>query len=141
METNKKIGMIVGIVIVVVISFYGGMRYGKNSVATTQSTRFTQGSGNGGGQRGTRGGANGAGFVSGTVLSQDATGITLQLRTGGSQVILTASSTQISKSVIGSTSDLKKGDDVMITGTSNPDGSLTAETIQIRSAESNQAPR
>ncbi|MDD5050695.1 MAG: DUF5666 domain-containing protein [Candidatus Pacebacteria bacterium] len=130
---NKKI---VGVIVVIIIagaSFYGGMQYGKNSVTSAFSARFGQG-GAGGGQRGARGGANGGGFVTGTVLSQDTNGITVQLRSGGSQIILISSSTPIMKSVAGGESDLQKGQNVMVMGTTNPDGSLTAESVQIRQA-------
>ncbi len=140
MDTNKKIGIGVATVIILAISFYAGIQYNKsNTPVATQNTRFAQG-GNGS-QRVARGGANGGGFVSGTILSQDATGITIKLRNSGSQIVLVASSTQISKSVAGSAEDLKTGEDVMISGSSNPDGSLTAESIQIRQQSRSQIPQ
>ncbi|MDD4989281.1 MAG: DUF5666 domain-containing protein [Candidatus Pacebacteria bacterium] len=128
---NKKIVSVIVVVVIAGISFYGGMQYGKNSVTNTQGSRFTQGTGGNGGQRGTRGG-NAGGFVTGTVLSQDANSITIQLRNSGSQIILVASSTQISKSVTGTASDIKTGNQVMVSGTANPDGSFTAQSVQIR---------
>ncbi len=127
---NKKIVSIVVIVAIAGISFYAGMRYGGNNVMNAQSARFAQG-GNFG-QRGTRGNGPGSGFATGSVLSQDANGITIQLRNGGSQIVLISSSTPIMKSISGAQSDIKTGENVMITGTTNPDGSLTAQSIQIR---------
>lgn len=39
------------------------------------------------------------------------------------------------KSVLGDKEDLSSGVNVMITGSANPDGSMSAKTIQVRGSE------
>ena len=130
---NKKsiITIIVVAVLVGGIGFYGGMKYG-NSQATAASAsaraRFAGGAGGMGGFAG----RNGGGVSAGQIISQDATSITIQLRNGGSQIVLLSKNTPVMKSVSGSPSDLAVGKQVTIVGTSNSDGSITAQSIQLR---------
>ena len=122
-------------------SFFGGMKYDQSK--TSVSTRGN-GSGNGnfgGGQgggmmgRGNRGGGNGmmgGGFTNGEILSKDDKSVTLKLRDGGSKIIFFASSTQVLKADAGVIADLQIGQQVSANGSTNSDGSLTAQMIQIR---------
>jgi hypothetical protein len=131
---NKTSKIISGIVILLVVAggaFYGGMLYATNQAAATATAARAGFAG-----RGTRTGAAGAGFTAGTILSNDGTSITLQLpaSTGGSKIILYSSATQIAKTTSGTTKDLTPGTSVNITGTANTDGSITAQSIQIRPA-------
>jgi Domain of unknown function (DUF5666) len=85
----------------------------------------------------TTGGA-GAGGTVGQIISAGNGSITIQSAMSSStQIILVSDSTQILKTVSGSTSDLAPGTTVIITGTPNSDGSLTAQSIQIRPAGMN----
>ena len=136
---NKASKIISGIVILLIIAggaFYGGMIYGKGqSTASTASARAGFG-----GMRGARMGANGAGFTSGTIIAEDSSSITLQLpNNGGSKIIFYSSSTQIAKTTSGAPSDLTNGTTVSVTGTTNSDGSVTAQSIQIRPSVQNPA--
>lgn len=132
---NNKI--ITGVIAVVIIggSFYGGMVYGKS--ATPSRGQFTNGqfTANINGARGTgaRVGMNG-GFTAGEIISKDATSVTIKMQDGSTKIALIASSTQIMKSSTGSLGDLATGVNVNITGTSNSDGSITAQSVQIRPA-------
>lgn len=135
---NKKIGLgVVGVVVLVAV-FYGGMSYGKSQVSTTGAQAgqsFGQG-GNGGG----RGMRNGGGFTAGQIISKDATSITVQLMaggpgsttTGGSKIVFVDINTKITKSVNGTLADLAVGTQVSVTGTPNADGSENAQSVQIR---------
>ncbi len=136
MKKNKKIVWSVVICLVIaLLSFRFGMMYaGKNITAANMSRQggFAQNGGTKTGQ-GMRGGAGG-GFVSGDVLSIDAQSMTVKLRDGGSKIVLFSNSTKVEKTVDGTTSDVAVGKTVMITGTTNPDGSVSATSIQLRPA-------
>jgi hypothetical protein len=120
-------------------AFYGGMKYDQSkNPPTAQNSGGRQQFGANGGIRGTRGGG---GFANGEIISKDDKSITIKLRdgqngqnqnNGGSKIIFLSSSTAITKSAEGTLGDLKAGDQITATGASNPDGSITAQSIQIR---------
>jgi hypothetical protein len=116
-------------------AFYGGLQYAKASAKTGQTRQFgaMQGQGlRGTGQPGAPGGRNAGGFASGQVLSKDSSSLTVKLRDGGSKIVFYSASTTVSKTTDGSMDDVTQDSDVMITGTPNPDGSITAQTVQLR---------
>jgi hypothetical protein len=80
------------------------------------------------------GGGNGGNMVAGEILSKDATGMTVKLMNGGSRIVLLSDSTEITKMASGSAADLKTGVTVTVRGTQNPDGSVTAQQVQLRPA-------
>lgn len=142
-------GMVVGIVIALGVGFAGGTVYGKKSLvagspgggfganltAEERQARATQfGSARGQG-RGTPAGG-GAGFASGEVLSTDTKSMTIKMRDGGSKIIFLADSTQIMKSSAGVVGDVRVGSEVTVMGTAGTDGTITAQSIQIRPATS-----
>ena len=125
--------LVIGFIIVAGGSFYGGMRYQQSNVPARGS--FAQmGSGYGGvtGRAGGRGGMTNSGFASGSILSKDATSITINMRTGGSKIVLLSDKTQVVKAATGTLDDLIVGGNVTVTGTANSDGSVTAESVQVR---------
>lgn len=116
-------------------AFYGGMAFAKSK--TSFPNGFPGGaesvSGGPGGMGRTTGGMRSSGgFTGGEVLSVDDESVTVKLPDGGSKIIFFSDSTEISKSVVGTASDVAVGEQVMATGTTNTDGSITATTIQIR---------
>jgi hypothetical protein len=115
--------------IVVVIALVGGIMYGKS---TGSVKSFAGGSSSS--TRGTyagRGGTSGGSFVTGTIASIVGSDITLQLANGNSEVVLYSSSTPVTEPTIVSVSKLTTGTTIMVSGSSNSDGSLTATTIQV----------
>lgn len=115
------------------ISFYGGMTYAKSnsSAAGAAGARGQFAAG----QFATRTGTRGAGgFTTGAILSKDATSATVKLQDGSTKIVLFGTSTQIMKTSAGGLSDVTAGTNVVVTGTSNSDGSITAQSIQIRPA-------
>lgn len=120
-------------VIVAVVAFWGGMAYAKHKSPAMTAGQGQYGMGQGRGFGGGRGGANG-GFVGGTVLSKTDTTITVQNQNGGSKIILVSPTTTVSKSAQGALSDVAVGSSILVTGTPNSDGSITAQTLQIRPA-------
>ena len=133
MKTNTIIVFIIIAVLIGAGAFYGGMVYGKSQNGSAFNSGRFQGFNGNGAQRGVRPGANG-GLVSGQILSQDDKSVTLKLLDGGSKIIFFSDSTQITKSATGAVTDLTTGKNLMVTGTTNTDGSITAQTIQIRPA-------
>ncbi len=136
---NKIIPSIVGITIVVGgISFYAGMHYAKNgsvgksgfdSQANVNQGRFGQpGAGRG---RAFGGGVSG-GLTNGEIMSKDDKTITIKMRDGSSKIIFFSNATKIEKPAIAQVSDLVAGQQVMVMGDANSDGSLTAKSIQVR---------
>lgn len=84
------------------------------------------------GQRGQfRGGAGGGGRAFGTVASIGNGTMTITTPNGGSQIVLTNDSTTYQHVVAGSVSDIATGSQVMVNGQANPDGSTTANSIQV----------
>ncbi len=132
---NKNIVLYVVVCLVIAgVSFWGGMKYDASKNNSLQVASRGQGSfSQNGGGKGMRGSTNG-GVVSGQILSNDGKSLTVSLRSGGSTIVLFSPSTKVEKTVDGITSDVAVGKSVMIMGTSNPDGSFNATSIQIRPA-------
>ena len=158
---NAKWPVIVVVVAAVVgaAAFFGGMSYGQNKAPSLQKAMetlrnaspeeiaqsvqngggFAGGAGGGfpgfgaGGRQGGAAGGSG-GFVSGDVIASDAESITVKMADGSSKIVFFSGSTSISRQAEGSASDLIDGTSVLVTGASNADGSITAQTIQIRPA-------
>ncbi len=132
MKKNTKIITGVLAVLIGVGLFYGGVKYGESNQASTAQTNGQFGRNGQAGNRGGNRNMNGGGFVAGQVLSMDDKSVVIKLASGGSKIAFTSSSTAVSKSVAGSLSDLAVGSKVMVQGSANADGSLTAQSIQIR---------
>ena len=119
--------MIIAVVITLIIAggagFYGGMLYGK-SARPDLSANLNR-------QRGIGAQQNG-GFSGGEIIKKDDTSITIKLSSGSSQIILFSGATKVTKSAEGSATDLIIGGQVTVTGSKNQDGSITAQSIQIR---------
>ena len=131
LSKNSIAGIIIGFIIVAVVFFFIGEKVGASHKTTRSSVgQYDMMGGNRGG--GMRGLAGNSAF--GTILSTDASSITLSTLGGGSKIILISSTTSVMKSVPGSQTDLTTGQSVMITGTPNADGSISATTVSIRPA-------
>jgi len=113
--------------------FYGGTVYSKSVSASSASGRYAAMQG-GLGQNAAarRSGSSAGGFTGVTITASDATSITVKTTDGGSKIVLVSGSTNITKSASGLLADLSVGKNVVITGTANSDGSVTAQSIQLR---------
>jgi hypothetical protein len=125
---NSKILAIIIAIIIGVGAFFGGMKYQQGKISS-----FTQGQGGlrqrmGQGQRQTA-------FrpVRGNILSIDNGTMTVKLQDGNSKIVILSGNTAYMKEASSTKDDLKTGDTVMVTGTGNSDGSVTAQSIQINS--------
>lgn len=152
----KKILPIVAVIIIVGGgAFYGGTKYAeskksagnnpnqsnfsnfRNMSPEERQQRMQQAGGSGM----PRGGQGGAGFINGEIISKDDNSVTVKLRDGGSKIIFYSSSTEVGKFVSGTSDDLEAGKNISSNGTANPDGSITAQSIQIRPQIQNQQPQ
>lgn len=88
--------------------------------------------GNQNGQTRTFNRTSGSGGISGEVIAKDDKGITVKLRDGGSKIVFYSGKTLISKTASSTIDGVTIGERVMIVGTSNVDGSVSAESIQLR---------
>jgi len=139
---NKKI--IVSIVVCLVIagaSFFVGMRYGQSKISDPSFANkqgsfgqngFNQNVGGRPGQGMRNGAGNNGGIVSGEIISKDDKSMTIKLRDGGSKIVLLSPVSKVEKTVDGTIADVAIGKSVMVTGTANPDGSVSATSIQMR---------
>jgi hypothetical protein len=135
MKKNKTIiTAIVVLVLVGGISFYTGTKVGGSSNSSQNAGgQFSAGGANGGsGMRSGRGGQGGAGFVTGEVLSKDATSVTVKLKDGGSKIIFISASTAVQKTSAGTIDDVVVGSQITANGQSNSDGSINATIINQR---------
>lgn len=149
---SKPLQIIIGVAVVVIIaagSFYGGMVYGKTQANTSQTITLPNGetrtfNAPPGGAAGFRGqgqqnGAAGdfgsqAGMTFGTVEGIDGSTLTISTQAGGTVKVQVTDTTLIEKNASVSVSDLATGDTVIVSGSDNTDGSITARSVQVAPA-------
>lgn len=140
------IAIIIVAAVVGVGAFYGGMKYSQSRALSVFSQSDFQGLRNlspqerqqqlqqfganfGGTRIGNRMGIN---SVIGEIIAKDEQSITVKLPDAGSKIIFFSDSTNIMKSVEGSKNDLMVGEQIVISGEENSDGSYIARTIDVR---------
>jgi len=135
---KKFLPLIVIVLLVGAVAFFGGMKYGQSKVASNggqgnfrnlspeQRQQMTQQLGNG------AVGRSGNNSATGDIISKDDQSITVKLSNGGSKIVFYSNTTTIDKFAQGTAGDLEVGKTVSVSGTANQDGSVTAKSIQIR---------
>lgn len=130
-------------VLAVLIGGGAGFWFGSRSAMSsgTGSNSLPSNASNGSGfGRGYGNRSNGSGQsgnnISGDILKKDDQSITIQLPQGGSKIIFFSDGTRIAKTISGSANDLTTGTMVMVNGSANSDGSISANNIQIRNVTS-----
>ncbi len=133
---NKNFIIIIAITALVGTGgFLGGMKYAQTGDLTSEERqqKFQEmGMADIGAGAGRVSNRTSAGFASGEIISKDEQSITIKLPDGGSKIIFYSDSTEISKFVNGVSDDLEIGSSVTINGKTNQDGSITAQSIQLR---------
>lgn len=119
----KNLPIIFAVILVIAMagSFYGGTQYQKSQPRqgqNGQSGQFRQGS-------------NQARAVSGQVLNSDDKSMTVKLNDGSSKIVIFSTSTTVSQASASAVVNIKPGQQVMVFGSNNSDGSVTAQNIQI----------
>ncbi len=146
---KKILPIIIALIIIGAGAFYGGMKYAQSTrqnfakqnfgeldqnfqnLSPEQRQELLQGNVGGTFQRGA-GRGTGSNFVSGEVIAKDEQSLTLKMPEGGSKIIFYSGNTEVGKFVNGTPDDLEIGKSVTINGTTNQDGSITAQSIQLR---------
>lgn len=148
---NKTTQLILGVVLLLAVaagSFYGGMVYGKGQASTTASAGgFTANFGQNadgsttrpnGFRPDTQGQAGGfgaqAGMLFGEIQAIEGNIITVLNRDGAEQQVQVTDTTLIEKNASVTVSDLTVGDTVIVSGSDNDDGSVTARSVQVSPA-------
>ena len=133
-----KKNLILGALAVVILAggFYGGTIYAKSK--KVGGNNFAGGNFDPANMRGgaegmaKRQGLGAGNFNGGEIIAVDDKSVTVKAVDGNSKIIFYSTSTEISKMVSAISTDLIIGENIMVTGQANSDGSLTAKNIQIR---------
>ena len=153
---NKPLKIILAVILVLVIaagSFYGGMVFGKSQATASAATvpmNFPAGfqppdgaalQGDGAGRFGARGqaGAGGAfgaqpGMIFGEIQSIEGDTLVIADPNGGQTRVQVTDTTLIEKNASVEVTDLAPGETVMVSGSENSDGSVTARSVQVAPA-------
>lgn len=129
----KKILPIIIVALVVVAggAFYGGMEYAQSKTIARNFGQGNQQRFQGPGSN-TSSSQSGSGMTNGDIIAKDDKSITVKLQNGSSKIIFYSDATQVGKFTSGTASDLAVGETATINGQTNSDGSITAQSIQIR---------
>ncbi len=126
---NKSI--VITAVVALGIGLFGGYAAARASVpANVSAPGMSQVRGSAGGRRG--GNQNASEFLVGVVVKKDSGSVTVDTRDNNSHVVLFTPATSVFKSVAGSLADITIGSAVIVSGSTNSDGSLSANSIQLR---------
>lgn len=133
---KKYIVWVLLLIIVGSSAFFGGMKYQQNKQPKFNRMFNIQGGQREQIQQGQRGQGQlqgRAGFrpLSGEIISSDGKSITVKLQDGSSKIVILPEKLQINKASEATKADLKVGETVMVSGTENTDGSVTAQNIQL----------
>jgi len=132
MKQNTIILMVVLLFIVGGISFGTGYKVAgaKNQISNFARNGVGQRTGNQVGQQGNMMRAVNRQTI-GDVISLDANTMTVKMPDGSSRIVLLSSTMTVNKSVEALKTDLKVGSKVAVQGTTNTDGSVTAQSIEL----------
>ncbi|HNW71421.1 MAG TPA: hypothetical protein PKZ36_01055 [Candidatus Paceibacterota bacterium] len=151
MKNKKTIYLIAGFIILAVVSFYAGSKLsGSNNNGPQGQAGASFGPGGQNPNTMEQKNQNGNGMINGTVMAKDENSITVQLKSptqsndtgkntdssgSGSKIIFYTGTTTVSKTIDGAISDIEVGKNVNIIGTTNTDGSISAQNISIKSED------
>lgn len=133
MSKNIVVLSVIIAIVLVVVSFYGGLKYSQGKNPTFDRTSFGQRNPQLGGNNVLGSNRTMGGIVSGEILSIDDKSLTVKSQDGGSRLVFLSASTTISKMASGNIGDLIIGSNISVNGSSNTDNSINAQMIQVRS--------
>ena len=126
---NIIISVVISVVLAGGIGYFVGSSHALGGAPANPTTR--------GNFAGRGAGAGGFGGTTGSIVSNSGNSLTVSLKDGSSKVIFISASTTVMKTTAGSSSDLSSGTNVVVMGSTNSDGSITANSIQVRPSTSN----
>ncbi len=134
-QSNKH--LLVTIIIAIIftaIGFFAGSKISQNKGRRNMMMGNPPGQMEFGGnnlKNGSGNRSNMGGNVMGEISSNDSNSITVKMANGSSKIVLFTEKTSINKATQAVFSDLKVGERVMIFGSTNTDGSVTAQNVQL----------
>lgn len=114
-----------------VAAFFGGMKYQESTFVSKRVGFNGEGMRAVGMRSGTQQTRMGVRPINGEIVSIDEDSLTIKTQDGGSKIVLFSDKMTIHKAATAEKSDMKNGEKVMIIGTENADGSLSAQSIQL----------
>lgn len=124
---NNTIIMAVVSILILGIGFFGGVKY-QQSQRNPNTFQFRQ-----------RFGDN-TSSVRGQIIRNDNGNLTIKLSDGSTKIVIVPSSVTIYKTDNASVSDFKTNEEILIFGTQNSDGSITAQNVQLNPRERFSSP-
>lgn len=126
---NSMVIMVIVAIVFAGVGFFGGMKYkqfqrGTNSFQQQFRQKF----------------GNNANSVRGQVIRNNNGNLTIKLQDGSTKIVIVPSSATIYKTDNASISDLKNNEEVLVFGTENSDGSITAQNVQLNPRERLSSP-
>jgi hypothetical protein len=134
----KSVYVFILLAVVGAASFFGGMKFQESKRGQFQRIGSDGNMMQFRGPNGASGGTfNRQGYqpVGGEIIKKDDTSLTLKLEDGSSKIIILGDSTKINKAEEVKKEDLKEGEKVVVFGTTNSDGSVTAQNVQVNSGQ------
>jgi hypothetical protein len=133
MKSNHIIIMIVAMLVIAVVCGVVGYKIGGKMSQVKRFAQFNGVKGQGNMMVGGKGGQVRAGgrAINGEILSVDTNGVTVKIADGSSKIVLMSDKTVVNKAEVAKVTDLKTGDKVMVFGTENSDGSVSANNVQL----------
>ncbi|MEI7777040.1 MAG: hypothetical protein WCI52_00290 [bacterium] len=125
---NIIIAVVISVVVAGGIGYFVGSSHASSNVPANPIAR---------GNFAGRGAGGFGGGTSGSIISNSGNSLTVSLKDGSSKIVFVSASTTVMKTTAGSSSDLSSGVNVVVMGSTNSDGSITANSIQIRPSMTN----
>jgi len=138
LKSNKQLIITFAIVIVFTgIGYFAGTKTSQNKGPGGMAGIKTTGNNNRAGGMG--------GNITGEISSADEKSLTIKMTNGSSKIVLLTEKTSVNKATEAAVSDLKVGEKVVIFGSTNTDGSVTAQNVQLNPTQNvpdiNQGPQ